>query len=158
MNTPSTLVRQGQRLLQIGIVFILYSSLEGFVIPRLGSPRIGLSAHTLGALQGVFLLALGLLWSRLRLSITAPRVAFWCLVYSAVAILGAYSIAALWGVGITTIALAGELPHGLSHGTAFQEMLIKVVAYSSAATGLISLLLVLWGLRDSGSGQQAHDA
>jgi (hydroxyamino)benzene mutase len=153
MNTSSTLARQGQRLLQIGIVFILYSSFEGVVIPRLGSPRVGLSAHALGALQAVLLLVLGLLWPKLRLGITASRVAFWCLVYSAIAILGAYSIAALWGVGITTIALAGELPHGLSHGTAFQEMLIEVAAYSSGAAGLISLFLVLWGLRDSGVGQ-----
>jgi (hydroxyamino)benzene mutase len=58
-------------------------------------------------------------------------------IYSTLAILVAYTIAAVWGVGIETIALAGELPHGLSRGTAFQEALIKFVAYSSAPTGLV---------------------
>ena len=33
-NVNSSLRHQGQRLLQMGIVFILYSSLEGFVIPH----------------------------------------------------------------------------------------------------------------------------
>ena len=67
MNASHTLLsRQGQRLLQIGVVLFLYSSVFGFAIPFLGSPRIGLSVHTLSALQGVVLLAQGLLWPRLN--------------------------------------------------------------------------------------------
>jgi hypothetical protein len=69
------------------------------------------------------------------------------LLYSAVAILVAYTIAAAWGVGNETIVLAGELPHGLHHGSAFQETVIKVLSYSSAPTGLAAFALVLWGLR-----------
>jgi hydroxylaminobenzene mutase len=41
----------------------------------------------------------------------------------------------------------GELPLGLTHGSAFQETLIKVLAYSSAPTGIMAFALVLWGLR-----------
>jgi hypothetical protein len=68
MTAPSTLLsRQSQRLLQLGIILILFSSFEGFVIPYVGSPRIGLSAHTLSGFQGVFMLAVGLLWPRLNL-------------------------------------------------------------------------------------------
>jgi (hydroxyamino)benzene mutase len=143
----SLLSRQGHRLLQIGVALILWSSLEGFVIPSLGSQRIGLSVHTLGASQAVLLIALGLLWPRLRLGVTAARIAFWCLVYSALAILLAYGIAAALGVGTETIRLAGELPHGLSHGTAAQETIIKLFAISSAPTGLLAFILILWGLR-----------
>src|SRR5262249_49742792 len=123
-----TLSRQGQRLLQVGLVLILYSSVDGFAIPFLGSPRIGLSAHTLSAFQGVFLLAQGLLWPRLKLSATASWVAFWCSLHGTLAILAAYTIAAIWGVGNETIMLMGELPHGLARGTAFQETFIKVLA------------------------------
>ncbi len=106
--------------------------------------------NTLGALEGVLLLALGLLWPKLSLRAIASRVAFWCLLYSAFAILGAYTIAAAWGVGNETIVLAGELPHGLHHGSAFQETLIKILSYSSAPTGIIAFALILWGLRKSG--------
>jgi len=148
MNASNILLsRQGQYLLQISIILIFYSSFDGFAIPFLKSPRIGLSVHTLSALQGVFLLAQGLLWPKLKLGVTASWVAFWCSLYGTFAILGAYTIAAVWGVGNETIVLMGELPHGLSHGNAFQETFIKVLAYSSAPTGLICFALILWGLR-----------
>jgi hydroxylaminobenzene mutase len=147
MQTSVVLSRQGQRLLQLGIILILYSSFDGFAIPYFGSQRIGLSVHTLSAYQGVFLLAQGLLWPRLRLGVTASRVAFWCSIYGTLAILAAYTIAAIWGVGNETIRLMGELPHGLSHGTPFQETFIKVLAYSSAPTGLTAFFLMLRGLR-----------
>jgi hydroxylaminobenzene mutase len=147
MKSEFPLERQGHRLLQLGMVLILYASIEGFVIPYLGSQRIGLSAHTLGAFQGVFLLAQGLMWSRLKLGAAASRIAFWCSIYSTFAILSAYTLAAIWGVGTDTIGLMGELPHGLSRGTAFQESVIAVVAYSSAPTGLAAFALMLWGLR-----------
>jgi hydroxylaminobenzene mutase len=147
MNTSTLLQHQGQRLLQLGMALFLYSSLDGFAIPFLASPRIGLSVHTLSALQAVMLLAIGLLWTKLELSPRAATVAFWCLIYSTLASLAAYTIAAFWGVGIETISLMGELPHGLSHGTLFQETFIKVLAYSSAPTGLTAFVLVLWGLR-----------
>jgi (hydroxyamino)benzene mutase len=148
MSAPNSLLsRQGRRLLQLGIAFILYSSFDGFVVPFFGSPRIGLSVHTLSALQGIFLLAVGLLWPRLKLSVTTSWIAFWLFIYGAASILAAYTVAAIWGVGIDTILLAGELPHGLTRGTAFQETFIKVLAYSSAPTGLASLALILWGLR-----------
>jgi hydroxylaminobenzene mutase len=147
VDTSAALQRHGHRLLQLGIALFLFSSVDGFAIPFLASPRIGLSVHTLSALQGVMLLAIGLVWPRLVLGRRAAGIAFWTLVYSALAILAAYTIAAYWGVGNETITLMGELPHGLTHGTPYQESLIKVLAYSSAPTGLTALLLVLWGLR-----------
>ncbi len=147
MTSNAVLAGQGRRLLQTGIALLLYSSLDGFVIPHLGSQRIGLSVHTLSGLQAVLLLALGLVWPRLALGGRSARVAFWCLVYSTLAILAAYTVAAFWGVGIETIRLIGELPHGLARGTAFQETFIKVLAYSSAPTGIASFVLILWGLR-----------
>ena len=103
--------------------------------------------HTLSALQAIFLLVQGLLWPKLKLGVTASWVAFWCSLYGTLAILAAYTIAAIWGVGTETIVLMGELPQGLSHGTPFQENFIKLLAYSSAPTGLTSFALILWGLR-----------
>jgi (hydroxyamino)benzene mutase len=110
-STSSILSRQSRRLLQIGAGFRLYSFFDGFPIPYLASPRIGLSVHTLAALQSVLLLALGLVWPKLPLGPTSARLAFWSLVYSASAILAAYTLAALWGVGNETIQMMGELPH-----------------------------------------------
>jgi hydroxylaminobenzene mutase len=139
--------RQSQRLLQTGIGLILFSAFWGFVIPQLGSQRIGLSVHTLAAFEGVFFLAQGLVWQRLVLGRRAFRIAFWFSIYATFAILAAYIVAAVLGVGLETIALMGELPHGLARGTPLEETVIKILAYSSAPTGIASYVLILWGLR-----------
>jgi hydroxylaminobenzene mutase len=52
-------------------------------------------------------------------------------------------MASAWGAGNETIPLAA----GAAHGSALQETVIKIVAYSSAPTGIISFMLTLWGLR-----------
>src|SRR5262245_40142405 len=138
---------QGNRLLQLGLVLLLFSCLGGFAMPLFRSQRVGLSVHTLSAIEGVLLMAQGLTWPKLRLAPTAARVAFWCSIYATLAILLAYTVAAILGVGAETLRLVGELPHGLTRGTAFQETLIAVLAYSSAPPGIATFALMLWGLR-----------
>lgn len=138
---------QGRRLLQFGVTLLLFSSVEGFAIPFFGSQRIGLSVHTLSALEAVLFIGFGLLWPQLNLRPRALIIAFWSAVYSALAIVTAYLIAAIWGVGNETIKLMGELPHGLTRGSTLQEAVIKAVSYTSAPTGLLAFALILWGLR-----------
>jgi hydroxylaminobenzene mutase len=130
-------------MLQIGAALFMFSALEGFAIPFLPVPRLGLSVHTLSALQGVMLLGLGLLWPRLNLGSTTSRIAFWLYIYSSFATLVPYVMAAAWGAGNSTIPLAA----GPAHGSAFQEASIKVVLYTAAPTFLISMALIIWGLR-----------
>lgn len=108
-------------MLQIGVVLFVFSALEGFAIPSLPVPRLGLSVHTLSALQGVMLLGLGLLWPRLNLGATTSRIAFWTYIYSSFATLIPYVMAAIWGAGNSTIPLAA----GTAHGSAFQEVLSR---------------------------------
>jgi (hydroxyamino)benzene mutase len=136
------LLRQGHRLLQIGVGLFLLTSFEGFVIPSFAAPRLGLSAHSLMALLGILLIAMGLLWSKLRVGIAASRFAFWLLIYSSLAIIAAYLLGAFWGAGNSTMPLAA----GTAHGSDFQEAVIRIVAYSSAPTGIVSFALILWGL------------
>lgn len=143
MSTSTMISRQGHRLLQIGVALLLFTSFEGFVVPYFTVPRLGLSAHTLSALLGVLLPTMGLLWPRLNLGVTTSRIAFWFLIYSALAILSTYLMAGLWGVGNSTLPIAA----GPAHGSGFQEAAIMVVAYSSAPTGIVSFALILWGLR-----------
>jgi (hydroxyamino)benzene mutase len=143
MHSPNSLSSQGHRLLQIGVALFLFTSFEGFVIPHFAAPVLGRSAHSLCALLGVMLIALGLLWPRLILGETTAQIAFWFLIYSGFAIVIAFLLAAFWGAGNSTMPLAA----GPARGTAFQESTIKVVAYSSAPTGIVSFALILWGLR-----------
>lgn len=142
MNSAILLARQGHRLLQIGVALLLLTSFEGFAIPYLAVPLVGRSVHTLTALLAVLLLAMGLLWARLDLPKTSARIAFWFLIYSGIAIDAAFLIAAIMGAGQTVMPLSGA-----HRGTSAQEALITIVAYSSAPTGIVAFVLILWGLR-----------
>ena len=146
------LSRQGHRLLQLGVALFLVSSFEGFVIPGFAAPRLGLSAHSLMALLGVLFIAMGLLWPKLHLIIAASRLAFWLLIYSGFAIVAAFLLGAIWGAGNSTMPLAA----GSAHGSNFQEAILKIVAYSSAPTGIVSFALILWGLR-IGDAESQHN-
>lgn len=130
-------------MIQTGVALFIFSALEGFFIHMLPEPSLGLSVHTLSALQGVMVLGLGLAWPRLRLGATAARVAFWTYLYSSFATLIPYTLAAIWGAGHTTMPLAA----GAAQGSAVQELIIKASLYSSAPTFLLSMALVVWGLR-----------
>ncbi len=136
------LSRQGHRMLQTGVTLFLFSALEGIVVESLPFPRLGLTVHTLSGFEGVVLIALGLVWPRLNLSATASRIAFWTLLYSVFATLVAYTLAATWGAGNSTIPLAA----GTAHGTDLQEAIIKVVVYTGGPTFLIGIVLIIRGL------------
>ena len=138
------LLRQGHRMLQIGIALFVFSGLEGFAIHSLPVPSLGRSVHTLSAEQGIITIVLGLLWPRLNLRTTASRIAFWTFLYSSFATLIPFVLAAIWGAGNSTIPLAA----GTAHGSAMQETVIKVILYSAALPFFISMGLILWGLRE----------
>ena len=73
----------------------------------------------------------------------ASRVAFWFFIYCAFATIAGFVIGGLLGADGSAfpIAAAG------ARGSDSQEMLIQLVMYPAAPTGIISFALVLWGLR-----------
>ena len=141
----STLSRQGHRLVQLGVALFLFVTLQGLVIQNFAVPSLGRSAHTVSLSSGLVLLGIGLVWPRLALGGTATRVAFWFLIYSLLATIVAFLLAAMWGAGNTVLPLAA----GASHGTALQENIIAAVLVSTLPTGIVAFALILWGLRGS---------
>lgn len=143
MDLAEKLSRQGRCLLQLGVALFLFTSFEGFVIPALASPNLGRSVHTLSGFTGVLFLAIGLIWPMLRLGMTAARVAFWLLVYSALATIAGFILAAFWNAGGSIMPIAANG----ARGSDFQEIVIQLVMYPAAPTGIIAFALILWGLR-----------
>lgn len=135
--------RQGHRLIQLGALLLLLTSVEGLLIESFAVPMLGRSVHTLAATSGVVLIALGLIWPRLRLGRTAAAVAFWTLLYSTFATLMIFVLAALWSAGATVIPLAAQG----ARGSAAQETILTTIAYTAGPTALIAFSLILWGLR-----------
>jgi hydroxylaminobenzene mutase len=146
MNAPA-LARQAHRLIQIGVALFLVTSLQGFTVQYFTVPNLGRSVHTLMGFTGLMLLALGLAWPKLKLTPRPSWVTFWFLIYSALATIAGFVIAGLLGAGssIIPIAAAG------ARGSDAQELLIQLVMYPAAPTGIVSFALILWGLRGKGS-------
>lgn len=133
--------RRGHRLLQLGVTLFLLGLLTGFALPLMANPRMGLSSHLEGVMNGGFLLALGLIWDRLRLGSRARAGAFWLAVYGTFANWATTLLAAVWGAGAMMPIAAGA-----RQGTAVQELLISFGLWSLSVAMLVVCGLVLVGL------------
>jgi hydroxylaminobenzene mutase len=142
MNTPTANSSLGHRLLQLGILLFLLGLLTGFVVPLLVNPRMGLSSHLEGILNGIFLVLLGLVWPKLRLSRFWLLAAFWLAIYGTFANWSTTLLAAFWGAGSSMMPLAAR---GLE-GTPTQEAIIDFFLYSLSFAMIAVCVIVLWGL------------
>jgi hydroxylaminobenzene mutase len=148
VNEQGSIVeRQSRRLLQAGIALILFGALLGLAIPHFTVPRLALSAHLVGILQGIFLVAIGVVWPRLSLSFAQSRLVFWLLIYQGSVAPIANLLAAAWGAGNSIVPIAA----GAAHGTAAQEAVINMGLRSAGAALVVSLVFILWGLRRDNS-------
>jgi len=139
---------QAQRLLQLGVLLFLFALIVGLLVPKFAVPRLGLSAHLLGLMQGIFLTVAGLLWPRLKLTPALFRVGFWLAIYGCFAAWTANLLAAVWGAGNTMLPIAA----GQARGSVLQEAIIAVALRTAAASLITALILILWGLRGFGIG------
>lgn len=143
METSDWSERQGHRLLQIGIFLFLCALLVGAAVPRFAVPRLGLSAHLLGIMQGLFLMVTGLLWPKLKLPRTVCRIGFWLAVYGCFSAWTANLLAGIWGAGNTVLPMAA----GSARGSALQEGIIAVGLRTGGASLIAAAVVILWGLR-----------
>jgi len=143
MESSSLSSRQAHRLLQVGIALFLFAALVGLVIPYFTVPRLALSAHLIGIMQGIFLVVLGLLWPRLRLSPAMLTTAFWLLIYECMAAVAVNLLASVWGAGNSILPLAA----GPAHGSKAQEAFINIGLRSAGAALIVALIIILRGLR-----------
>jgi len=136
-------VREGHRLVQVGMILFLAALLIGLAVQQFAVPRLGLSTHLLGIMQGLFLMTIGQLWPRLSLTRGQSRVTFWLAVYGCLAPLAANLLGALWGAGNTLLPIAA----GQAHGSALQEGIITGALRTGGASLIAASMLIVWGLR-----------
>jgi hypothetical protein len=96
-DVSEALRRDGHRLLRVASLLFLLGLLVGLAVPRFTVPRLGLSTHLLGIMQGTFLLVGGLLWPRLNLTLSASRSGHILAIYGCLAAWTANFLAAVWG-------------------------------------------------------------
>ena len=128
-------------LLQLGIGLFLLGLITGFAIPKLKSPRMGLSGHLEGVMNGMFLVALGLLWQKLNLSDALLTVTFWLAIFGTFANWLAVLLAAIWGAG-SMMVIAGQ-GHQTSAG---REGVVRIMLMTVSLAMVAVCVLVLAGL------------
>ena len=99
MITSATTDHQANRLLRGGAWLLLLGLLTGLLVPAVANPRMGLSSHIEGVLNGMLLLVLGLLWTRLVLPERWRRIAAACSLYGAFANWATMLLAAVLDAG-----------------------------------------------------------
>lgn len=132
-----------RRLLRLGVGLFLLGLLTGFAVPLAANPRMALSSHLEGVMNGLFLIVLGLVWGHLRLGPGSRRLLVWFAAYGTFANWATTLVAALWGAGASMMPLAAA---GFS-GTSAQEGLIAFGLLSLSGAMLVVCPLMLWGLR-----------
>ena len=138
MSTPD----YGQRLLRYGFFLFGLGLLTGFMIPALHNPRMGLSAHLEGVMNGIFLVVLGLAWHRFVLPARARFALFGLALYGTYVNWATTVLAALFGTSRhTPIAGAGFA------GWPWQEALVDFGLFSLSVAVVAACALALWGLR-----------
>jgi hydroxylaminobenzene mutase len=133
-NLPATLCFTGMLLFMLGL-------LNGLAIPRLRSPRLGLSAHLTGVQSGTFLIACGLLWPRLGLAAPWSAILAHALWISLYAVWLALLLAGVFGAG-HGFAIAGQ---GMTTTVGRQRLVTVLIAAGSLGCLLaVGGVLVAW--------------
>lgn len=131
-----------RRLLWHGMFLFLLGLITGLVSSKFANPRMGLAAHLEGVMNGILLVALGAIWTDVRLSSTLKAAAYWTALYGTYANWAVTTLAAIFGTGaMTPIAAAGRtaLP--------WQEGVVTAGFISAGLAIIAAAVLVLWGLR-----------
>lgn len=136
------LLRLGVALFWIGLLVGLGASNFGGGVAVFALPRVALSAHLLALMQGTVLIAIGLLWPRLRLGGAAGAVV-WLLAYGFLAAFVANLLAAVLGAGGSMLPQAT----GGVQGSDLQESVIAILLRTAAVAQLVSVAIIGWGLR-----------
>ena len=125
-----------------GMCLFLLGLLTGFAEQHFANVRMGLAAHLEGVMNGIFLVALGAIWTHVRLSAAVSTIAYWTVLYGTYANWFVTALAAIFG----TAALSPITGAGY-RGQPWQETAVTGGFMSVGIAIVLASSLVLWGLR-----------
>jgi hydroxylaminobenzene mutase len=132
--------QQSDKLLFFGVLLFFLGLVVGIFIPMMANPRMGLSSHLEGVMNGFFLIVLGLIWSRLDLSERLLRIAYWLSLFGTFANWFAVLIAAIFNSGKMMPLAAGK------EGSPITEGIVSLLLVSLSIAMLTICIMVMTGL------------
>lgn len=131
--------KQGNQLVFWGLVLFIIGLSIGLFVQNMANPRMALSAHLEGILNGVFLMVVGVIWSKLVLSPKWLSATYWLLIYSTFTNVLAVLVAAITGAGKMMPIAGGK------EGSAAVESIINFLLISLSLALLFACILLLMG-------------
>jgi len=149
MANSNLKLHQSNRLIYLGVFLFLLGLIIGLFVPLFGNPRMGVSSHIEGVLNGMFLVILGLIWQRIDLSHRWLKITFWLAVYG--------TFANCLGILIAAIFNGGKMLNILANGQEGAPWVEGVVGFSlislSIAMIIVSVALLI-GLQRNRDGKE----
>lgn len=142
MENASFKIEQSNWLIFLGIVLFLLGLIIGLLVPIFENPRMGVSSHIEGVLNGMFLVVLALIWHKIDLSVRWLKITFWLAAYGTFANCLGILIAAIFNGG----KMLGVMANG-QEGTALVEGVISFALISLSIAMLMVCVAVLVGLK-----------
>ena len=120
----------------------LLGLIVGFVEQKFANMRMGLAAHLEGVMNGIFLIALGAIWTDINLSHGLKAAMYWSALCGTYGNWAITTLAAIFG----TAALSPLT--GIGHrGLPWQENIVTFGFVSLGIAIVVASILALWGLR-----------
>lgn len=143
MENPAARKQQADKLIFLGILLFFLGLVSGLFIPMMANPRMGVSTHLEGVMNGIFLCVLGLIWHKLNLAERWIYLGFWLALYGTFANFLAVLISAMTGAGKYMPIAGGK------EGDPYIESIISTLLITLTVSMLSVCLIVLAGLYNS---------
>ncbi|HRY97652.1 MAG TPA: hypothetical protein P5550_01210 [Bacteroidales bacterium] len=130
------------RLVYLGVLLFLLGLLVGLIVPLLANPRMGVSSHIEGVLNGMFLIILGLIWEKMALSGKWLKITYWLAIYG--------TFMNWFGILIAAVFNGGKMLGIMAEGQEGHPMVEAVVGFSLISLSVAMVVVcvaVLVGLR-----------
>lgn len=138
---------QSHRLIFLGVTLFLLGLIVGLFVPMFANPRMGLSSHIEGILNGIFLIVLGLIWNRMHLFERWLKINFWLAIYGTFGNWFAMLFAAIFNAG-KMLNIAAEGKEGSPFAEAIITFLLVSVSAAMIALCVITLIRLSAGFKE----------
>lgn len=129
MNTISAKNEQAEKMIFLGVLLFLLGLIVGLIVPFFANPRMGLSSHIEGVLNGMLLVLFGLIWNRVKLPPVWLKITFWLTIYGTFANWFGILVAAIFNAGkMLSVAANGQEGHPVAEAIVTFSLLSLTVA------------------------------
>ncbi len=139
MEFISSAKNQAEKLIILGVLLFFLGLIVGLLAPVLANPRMGLSSHIEGVMNGMLLIIIGLIWSKVHLSSKWLKITYWLAVYGTFANWFGILVAAVFNAGKRlSIAAKGQEGHPVAEAVVEFSLITLTIAMV-----LVSILLLI---------------